>query len=78
MIRLANLRTKITHSCQTELSNFRRENETQVYLPKEKWTQSTREKLTAVPKRNTFISGLRGKDTAHAVVDFSIPRETHY
>ena len=30
----ANLRTKLTHSMQTNLSNFRRDNDSQVYLPK--------------------------------------------
>ncbi len=30
----ANLRTKVTHSMQTNLSNMRRDNVSQVYLPK--------------------------------------------
>ena len=30
----ANLRTKLTHSMQTDLSNYKRDNDTQVYLPK--------------------------------------------
>lgn len=33
-LKLANLRNKITHSQQTDLSNFRRENITQTWLPK--------------------------------------------
>lgn len=33
-LKLANLRQKTTHSTQTHNSNFRRTNETQVYLPK--------------------------------------------
>ncbi|KAI6657656.1 hypothetical protein LOD99_399 [Oopsacas minuta] len=78
LIRLTNLRTKITHSTQTDLSNFRRENDTQVYLPKDKWTQSTREKMTTVPKPSTFVTGLRGKGQPHATVNFTIPKESHY
>ena len=33
-IKLANLRRYVTHSTQTVFSNYKRENETQVYLPK--------------------------------------------
>ncbi|GAQ78906.1 hypothetical protein KFL_000200590 [Klebsormidium nitens] len=39
-LQLANLRTKATHSAQTNLSHFRRDGETQVRLPKEAATQS--------------------------------------
>lgn len=39
-LQLANLRTKATHSAQTNLSHFRRDGETQVWLPKEAATQS--------------------------------------
>jgi hypothetical protein len=39
-LQLANLRTKATHSAQTHLSHFRRDGETQVWLPKEAATQS--------------------------------------
>ena len=30
----ANLRQKVTHSVQTELSHYKRDNDTQVYLPR--------------------------------------------
>jgi len=39
----ANLRTKLTKSAQTHLSNLRRENATQVYLPKDNYAQTKRE-----------------------------------
>lgn len=35
-LKLANLRTKLTHSMQTNLSQFRRDNDCQVYLPDRK------------------------------------------
>ncbi|XP_065071282.1 cilia- and flagella-associated protein 206-like [Rhopilema esculentum] len=59
-IKLANLRTKITHSMQTELSNYKRDNDTQVYLPKNAETQTKRDGSTNVPKPSVFIAGLRG------------------
>jgi len=59
-IKLANLRTKLTHSMQTDLSNYKRDNDTQVYLPKNVETQTKRENSTNVPKPSTFIAGLRG------------------
>jgi hypothetical protein len=33
-LKMANLRSKVTHSMQTDKSNFRRENVTQTWLPK--------------------------------------------
>eukprot|EP00794_Sanderia_malayensis_P005318 gene5318-5987_t len=62
-IKLANLRTKITRSMQTDLSNYKRDNETQVYLPKEIETQTKRDGSSNVPKPSVFIAGLRGCDS---------------
>ena len=62
-LKLANLRKKITHSVQTDLSNFRRDNITQVHLPKEAETQTKRESGTNVPKPSVFMAGLRGGST---------------
>ncbi|XP_073934549.1 cilia- and flagella-associated protein 206 isoform X4 [Castor canadensis] len=56
----ANLRQKITHSVQTDLSHMRRENSSQVYPCKDASTQSKRESSTRVPKPQIYIAGLRG------------------
>ncbi|XP_076780103.1 cilia- and flagella-associated protein 206 [Arvicanthis niloticus] len=59
-IKLANLRQKITHSVQTDLSHMRRDNTSQVYPLKEASTQSKREGSSRVPRPQIFIAGLRG------------------
>lgn len=59
-IKLANLRTKKTHSTQTDKSNYRRSAEAQVYLPKTSSTQTMRDASTSVPKPVTYHRGLRG------------------
>ncbi|XP_061846571.1 cilia- and flagella-associated protein 206 [Colius striatus] len=59
-IRLANLRRKLTHSTQTDLSHMRRENSTQVYLPKDVCTQTKRDNSSNVPRPQVFLEGLRG------------------
>lgn len=41
---------KQTHSTQTDLSHFRRENFSQVYLPKNNWSQTKRDGSTATTK----------------------------
>eukprot|EP00049_Salpingoeca_infusionum_P018313 m.356638 g.356638 ORF g.356638 m.356638 type:complete len:647 (+) comp17594_c0_seq1:137-2077(+) len=75
-LKLANLRTKKTHSTQTHNSNFRRANATQVYLPKEKPTQTRADAYTNTSKPVTYIRGLRGargpKATPHQVVDLTL------
>ncbi|XP_066217424.1 cilia- and flagella-associated protein 206 [Saccopteryx leptura] len=63
-IKLANLRQKATHSVQTDLSNMRRENCSQVYPLKHASTQSKREDGTRVPRPQIYIAGLRGGPTA--------------
>ncbi|XP_076471436.1 cilia- and flagella-associated protein 206-like [Babylonia areolata] len=59
-IKLANLRTKITSSMQTNLSNMRRDNITQVYPPKDIDTQTKTDGYSNVPKPQVFLAGLRG------------------
>ncbi|XP_070589280.1 cilia- and flagella-associated protein 206 isoform X4 [Erythrolamprus reginae] len=59
-IKLANLRQKLTHSMQTNLSHMRRDNCSQVYLLKETASQSKRENSSNVPKPQIFLAGLRG------------------
>ena len=75
-IHLANLRQKKTHSTQTDRSNYRREAQTQVYLPKKAGTQTRRDASTSVPKPVTYIKGLRGprgsKATKVEVVDLTV------
>lgn len=68
-IKLANLRQKLTHSMQTNLSHMRRDNATQVYLMKDNSTQTKRENSSNVPRPQIFLAGLRGgtPPTTHMV-----------
>ncbi|NXW58387.1 CF206 protein, partial [Eurystomus gularis] len=68
-IKLANLRRKLTHAMQTDLSHMRRENSTQVYLPKDVSTQTKRDNSSNVPRPQIFLEGLRGgsSPTTHMV-----------
>lgn len=59
-IKLANLRQKVPHSVQTDLSHMRRENGSQVYSSKDASTQSMKEGSTRVPRPQVYIAGLRG------------------
>ncbi|NXR48342.1 CF206 protein, partial [Hippolais icterina] len=75
-IKLANLRRKLTHSMQTDLSHMRRENFTQVYLPKDVGTQTKCDKSSNVPKPQIFLKGLRGGSssaTQMVTVDLTRP-----
>eukprot|EP00069_Balaena_mysticetus_P005205 bmy_17870T0 len=62
-IKLANLRRKVTHSVQTDLSHMRRENCSQVYPSKDASTQSMREGSSRVPWPQIYIAGFRGGHT---------------
>ncbi|KAB1275734.1 Cilia- and flagella-associated protein 206, partial [Camelus dromedarius] len=62
-IKLANLRQKVTHSVQTDLSHMRRENCSQVYPSKDASTQSMTEGSSRVPRPQIYIAGLRGGKT---------------
>ncbi|KAF8563857.1 hypothetical protein P879_09994, partial [Paragonimus westermani] len=59
-LKLANLRRKVTSSVQTILSNWRRDNATQVYLLKNSHTTTREDGYTQVPKPSVFHQGLRG------------------
>ncbi|NXT67503.1 CF206 protein, partial [Chaetops frenatus] len=75
-IKLANLRRKLTHAMQTDLSHMRREKFTQVYLPKDVGTQTKCDNSSNVPKPQIFLKGLRGgsSPTTHMVtVDLTRP-----
>ena len=54
-LQLANLRQKQTHSVQTDNSNFRRDQQTQVYKPKDGATQTKVDAATSVPKPQTYL-----------------------
>merc|ERR1712062_696891 len=75
-IKLSNLRTKLSHSVQTNLSNMRRDNVTQVYLPKDQNTQTKTDNYSNVPQPKVFLEGLRGggmsKPTTMTKVDLTI------
>ena len=58
-LQLANLRNMTTVSTQTRLSNLRRENETQVYLPRNKTTNTSISTGTNVARSVNYIKGLR-------------------
>ncbi|XP_068610132.1 cilia- and flagella-associated protein 206 [Brachionichthys hirsutus] len=60
-IKLANLRTKITHSTQTDLSHMRRENVTQTWLPKTVACQTKRDGESTMPKPQDYVTGLRAQ-----------------
>jgi len=60
-LQMANIRKKITVSIQTELSNFRIDNETQVWLPKEDSTNTGINASTNTVLPKVYISGLRDK-----------------
>ena len=60
LIRLTNLRQKKTHSTQSMSSHFRREAESQVWLPKQALTQTVVNKGTAMPRKLRYVAGLRG------------------
>jgi len=59
-LQIANLRKAKTVSSQTTQSHLRRENETQVYLPRDKGTMTGINKGTNPPIHHRYISGLRG------------------
>jgi len=61
-LQMANIRRKVTVSTQTELSNFRIDNETQVYLPKENSTNTGINASTNTVLPKTYIVGLRDKN----------------
>ena len=61
-LQMANIRKKITVSIQTELSNFRIDNETQVWLPKESSTNTGINAYTNTELPKTYIVGLRDKN----------------
>lgn len=66
-IQLADLRSKVTHSAQTDLSHMRRDGATQTWLPKDAACQSKRDGGSSVPKPQVYLSGLRGQRDGRVV-----------
>jgi Domain of unknown function len=60
-LKIVNLTNCVTTSQQTDNSHFRRDNSAQVYLLRDKDTQTKRDKGTNPPIATTYIAGLRGK-----------------
>uniref|UniRef100_F6VES0 Cilia- and flagella-associated protein 206 n=1 Tax=Ciona intestinalis TaxID=7719 RepID=F6VES0_CIOIN len=73
-LKLANLRTRITKSMQTNLSNIRRDNETQVYLLKDQGAQTKRDGQSNVPRPQVFLAGLRGVRGIRTMVKMDLTR----
>ena len=67
-LQIANLRKCKTTSQQTDLSQMRRDIDTQVYLKREKDTQTRTSTGTSAPREVTYIRGLRG-DTKNMIRD---------
>ena len=59
-LQMTNIRKCVTTSQQTDLSHFRRENDSQVYLPKTKTTMTMKDSGTQPPLVTQYVAGLRG------------------
>ncbi|XP_076372352.1 cilia- and flagella-associated protein 206 isoform X2 [Tachypleus tridentatus] len=58
-LKMADIKKKCTHSTQTNLSHFRRENFSQVYLPKINWSQTKQDKGISTPKICNHLSRVK-------------------
>lgn len=68
-LHMADIKRKQTSATQTALSHLRREAETQVYLPKEVATNTTKESGTNPPRWKKYNAGLRGEPQPMKVVE---------
>ena len=59
-LQMTNIRKCATTGQQTDLSHFRRENDSQVYLPKTKVTMTMKDSGTQPPLVTQYVAGLRG------------------
>jgi hypothetical protein len=66
ILKVVNLTKCKTRAQQTINTHFRRDNASQVYLPKDNVTQTKRETGTNPKKVTTYIAGLRGKKDPNA------------
>ncbi|CAM9135605.1 unnamed protein product [Ectocarpus sp. 8 AP-2014] len=65
-LQVANLRNCVTKSQQTDGSHFRRVNDTQVYLPRAKHTQTNRNSGTKPPRHVQYFGGERVLSWLHS------------
>uniref|UniRef100_A0A3P9II65 Cilia- and flagella-associated protein 206 n=1 Tax=Oryzias latipes TaxID=8090 RepID=A0A3P9II65_ORYLA len=73
-LKLVNLRTKATHSCQTDKSHMRRENVTQTWLQKDAACQSKKDSGSSAATPHIYLAGLTGQREAQVVkVNLSKP-----
>lgn len=68
-LHMADIKRKQTSATQTALSHLRRENETQVYLPKEVGTNTTVERGTNPTRWRKYTAGVRGEPQPMKVVE---------
>jgi hypothetical protein len=68
-LHMADIRQKSTHSTQTALSHFRRENESQISLPKDAATNTSVNRGTNPIRWKKYYTGLRGEPQAMTVVE---------
>ena len=64
-LQLADIMKKKTISCQTNLSHFRRDNETQVWIPKDEAINTTVNKGTNISIPKAYVPGLRKYDNKY-------------
>ncbi|OQR92109.1 hypothetical protein ACHHYP_04047 [Achlya hypogyna] len=70
-LKVANLRNCKTVSVQTTLSNFRKDVDSQVWLPQNNASQTGHDKGTNPTKTVTYFAGLRGSPAGHATSQFA-------
>ena len=58
-----NLKNKLTHAAQTNMSHFKRESETQHYPNKDQSTQTKKNSSSMVPKTVHYLHGIRNEGT---------------
>eukprot|EP01138_Halocafeteria_seosinensis_P012415 gb/GECG01012685.1/.p1 GENE.gb/GECG01012685.1/~~gb/GECG01012685.1/.p1 ORF type:complete len:728 (+),score=98.16 gb/GECG01012685.1/:1-2184(+) len=59
-LKMAKIRGCVTHGTQTDNSHFKRDNSSQVYLPREQGTQTGIERGTNPTRTVRYLTGLRG------------------
>ena len=73
---LANIRNRQTSGTQTDQSHFRRESETQVYLPKDKAEQTLVDSGTNPKQTVTYVAGLRGKGPGSFATKYTMGKKS--
>ena len=70
-LQIANLRKCATDGTQTDMSAFRRENDSQVYLPRDNTTQTRSDRGTNPKRVHTYIAGLRNGDSTQYATKYA-------